>query len=216
MRTHGIVLCFIAVLVFLPAVSPGQSVSEYWYFNDGPHGTWQWGDSDSQLGSFWEWMDPLAITIADTVCAVADVLQPPQEYYAATQIIASKTYWCHFWSIIYLSNNYPDHNNPVHAALGYGTPGNPASFIQISPTVTVNVTNFTMVCGLPYTFDFGVPPSFTLTNQSLIIKIWTTVPPGDLHVFWDADCCQSALYADCTVPVEEESWGRIKQLYGED
>jgi hypothetical protein len=79
--------------------------------------------------------------------------------------------------------------------------------------VTVNVTNFTMVCGMPYTFDFGVPASLTLTNQSLIIKIWTTVPPGDVHIFWDADCCPSALYADCTVPVEEKTWGQVKQLY---
>jgi hypothetical protein len=215
MRASGIVVCVVAALLVLPGVGQSRPATAVWYFNDGPHSTWQWADSDPQLGVFWEWMSPTAIAPADTVCGAADVLQPPQEYYAAAAVQASDIYWCHFWAVIYLSNNYADHNNPVYAALGYGTPGNAASFVQVSATATVNVTNFTMGCGVPYTFDFAVPPSFTLTNQSLIIKIWTTIPPGDVHVYWDSVCCPSALYADCTVPAEGDSWGRIKHLYSE-
>ncbi len=215
MKASRIVVCLVAAVVLMATVSLSRPPTAVWYFNDGPHGTWQWADSDPQLGQFWEWMDPLAIAPEDTVCASADVLQPPQEYYATTQVIASDVYWCHFWAVIYLSNNYPNHSNPVHAALGYGTPGNAASFVQVGATVTVNVTNFTVGCGMPYTFNFGVPPSFAVNNQSLIVKFWTTVPPGDVHVYWDSPCCPSALYADCTVPADQDSWGKIKALYSD-
>jgi hypothetical protein len=190
----------------------GQVHTHIWYFNDGPGTSYTWGDIDPQLGPFWEWMGPGYIAPWDTVCAVADLLNPPQEYYAASQVEASALYAGNFWAKIYLSNNYAGHNNPVHAALGYGTPGNPSTFIQVAPTVTVNVTNLTFTCGQEYTFNFGGPWYINLTNQAVIIKIWTTIPPGDVHIFWDYECCPSALYLDTSVPVEEDSWGGIKKL----
>jgi len=216
MKASGIVVClFLSALLLLPGAGQSLPPTVTWYFNDGPHSTWQWADNNPQLGQFWEWMYPTAIAPEDTVCAAADVLQPPQEYYATTQLYAHDTFWCQFWAVIYLSNNYPNHNNPVHAALGYGTPGPAGVFIPVSPTVTVNVTNFSPGCGMPYTFNFGVPSSFTVNNQSLIVKFWTTIPPGDVHVYWDSPCCPSALYADCTVPAEGDTWGKIKELYSD-
>ena len=214
MRVTGIVVFLVAVILCLPVVGMSQIISNTWYFNDGPGTTYWWGDADPQLGAFWEWMGPNYLAPDDTVCAYADVLQPPQEYYAASQVEASTMYAGNYWAEIYLSNNYSDHNNPVYAAIGYGTPGNPSSFVQVGPTVTANVINFTIGCGLQYTFDFGLQ-YITLTNQAIIIKIWTTVPPGDVHVYWDAHCCPSALFLDSSVPVKGESWGAIKQLFGE-
>lgn len=214
MRYKAIALCVVAVLLVVPAVCSGQIVTQKWFFNDGPCPSYQWGDSDPILGGpYWEWMDSLAIGPADSLCGIADVLNPPQEFYATSQVASNETWWCHFWAEIYLSNNYANHNNPVHAALGYGTPGNTASFVQVAPTVTVNVTNLTPGCGIPYIFDFAIPASFTLVNQALMVKIWIDVPPGDVHIYWDSPCCPSALYADCTVPVEEKTWGTIKELY---
>lgn len=213
MKRLGITLCFLALLLPTTVMSADQVVTQVWYINNGPGTLYQWGDSDPQLGAFWEWMNSMAIAPCDTLCAVADVLQPPQEYYATCTVQYSCTFWCHFWAELYLSNNYPDHNNPVYAALGVGTPGNAGSFVQVSTTVTVNVTNLTPTCGIPYIFDFGIVPSFTLSNQALMLKIWTTVPPGDVHIYWDSECCPSALYSDCTLPVEETTWGSIKNLY---
>ena len=215
MRITVIVICLVAVILCLPAVGMSQIITDTWYFNDGPGTAYWWGDSDPQLGAFWEWMGPGAIAPGDTVCGMGDVLMPPQEYYATSLVEASMTYAGNFWAKIYLSNNYAAHNNPVHAAIGYGTPGTPASFVQVGPTVTVNVTNFTVGCGMSYTFNFGGPLYVTLTNQSIIIKIWTTVPPGDVHIYWDAECCPSALYLDSTVGTENESWGVIKQLHND-
>jgi hypothetical protein len=213
MRVTGIVLCLVAVLLCLPAAGSGQIITNTWYFNDGPGTVYQWGDADPQLGPYWEWMGPGYLLPDETSCAYADVLQPPQEYYAASQVEASNTYAGNFWAEIYLSNNYAQRNNPVHAAIGYGTPGNPASFVQVGPTVTQNVTNLSVGCGQMYTFNFGGPLYINLANQSVIIKIWTTIPPGDVHIYWDAQCCPSALYLDSTVPVEAESWGAIKQVF---
>lgn len=215
MKASGIVVCFLVALLLPPTL--GESVPSHtvFYFNDGPHSTWQWGDNDPQLGQFWEWMSPSITPPSDSLCAAADVLQPPQEYYATTQVFAHDVFWCHFQAVLYLSNNYPDHNNPVHAAMGYGTPGNAASFVQVSATVTVNVTNYTMGCGMPYVFDFALVPSFSVNNQSVMVKFWTTVAPGDVHVYWNGECCPSALYADCTVPADQDTWGKIKELYSE-
>lgn len=215
MRVTGTVICLVALILCLPVVGNGQIISNTWYFNDGPGTVYWWGDTDPQLGPFWEWMGPGYIAPGDTACAYADVLMPPQEYYAASQVEASMTYVGNYWAKIYLSNNYLDHNNPVYAAIGYGTPGNPSSFVQVGPTVTVNVINLTVGCGLPYVFDFGGPHSINLTNQAILIKIWTTVPPGDVHIYWDSECCPSALYLGSEVSVETETWGAIKQLYNE-
>jgi hypothetical protein len=208
------VVCLLAALLLLPAAGMCQTISNVWYFNDGPGTSYWWGDSDPQLGPFWEWMGPGYIAPGDTACGIADLLNPPQEYYAASQVEASHTYAGNFWAEIYFSNNYPNHNNPAHAAIGYGTPGIPGSFVQVGPTVTANVTNLTVGCGQMYTFNFGIQ-YITLTNQAVIIKIWTSVPPGDVHIYWDAECCPSALYLDSTVAVESESWGAIKQLFVE-
>ena len=213
MRVTGTVLCLLMVLLCLPVVGTAQIISNVWYINDGPGTVYAWGDSDPQLGAFWEWMGPGYITTGDTVCAYADVLQPPQEYWAASQVEASMNYVGNFWAEIYLSNNYADHNNPVYAAIGYGTPGNPGSFVQVGPTVTANVTDFTVGCGALYLFDFGGPHVIGLTNQAVLFKIWTDVPPGDVHVYWNGECCPSALYLGSTNAVESESWGAIKQMY---
>ncbi|MBU8923121.1 MAG: hypothetical protein KOO63_14980 [Bacteroidales bacterium] len=212
MRIIGTILCLAVVLTCLPTAGPAQTITHSWFINDGAGTVYWWGDSDPQLGAYWEWMGPGYIETGDTVCAQADVLQPVQEYYAASQVEASMTYAGNFWAVLYLSNNYENHNNPVYAAVGYGTPGNPASFTQVTPTVTGNVTNLTMGCGMPYNFNFGGPHFINLTNQSVIIKIWTDVAPGDVHIYWDADCCPSALYLDNTVGVEPSSWGVIKRL----
>lgn len=218
MNASKVAVCLILASLIFPFAGNAQlAVPEHnvFYFNDGPHSTWQWADNNPQLGQFWEWMYPTAIEPSDTVCASADVLQPQQEYYATSEVYAGGTFWCHFQVVLYLSNNYPDHSNPVHAAVGYGTPGNPAFFVQVSSTVTMFVTNYDVGCGIPYLFDFGMMPSFTVNNQSLIVKFWTTVPPGDVHVYWDSTCCPSALYADCAVPAEGSTWGKIKNLYAD-
>ncbi len=215
MRIFGTILCLAVALTFLPTAGPAQTITNAWFINDGPGTVYWWGDADPQLGAYWEWMGPGYITAGDTVCAQADVLQPVQEYYATSLVEASMTYAGNFWAVLYLSNNYENHNNPVYAAVGYGTPGNVASFVQVTPTVTVNVTNMTVGCGMAYNFDFGGPHFVNLTNQSIIIKIWTDVPPGDVHIFWDAECCPSALYLDSTVGVESASWGVIKRLDSE-
>ena len=81
--------------------------------------------------------------------------------------------------------------------------------------MTANVTNLTIGCGAEYTFDFGGPHIINVLNQSVLIKIWTTIEPGDVHIYWDAECCPSALYLGTSVGVETESWGTIKQLYEE-
>lgn len=213
MRATGIILCLIAVVLCFPAAGNCQFASYTWYFNDGPGTLYNWGDSDPQLGAFWEWMGPGYLTPGDTVCTYTDVLQSPQEFYGASQVEENTTYSGDFWAEIYLSNNYPDHSNPVNAAIGYGTPGNPSSFVQVGPTVTGTVTNMTVDCGQKYTFDFGGPHYITLSNQSVIIKIWTTVEPGDVHIYWDGECCPSALFLDHTVDADKESWGGIKHLY---
>ncbi len=213
MRVTGIVLCIVAVILCLPVVGNAQIIANVWYFNDGPGTLYQWGDSDPQLGVFWEWMGPGYNTSGDTVCAYGDVLQPPQEFWAASQVEASMNYVGNFWAQIYLSNNYAGHNNPVYAAVGYGTPGNPASFVQVGPTMTANVTNLTVGCGALYYFNFGGPHQINLTNQSVLLKIWTDVPSGDVHVYWDGDCCPSALYLGSTNATETESWGAIKQMF---
>lgn len=215
MRVTGIVLCLVMAVLCLPSAGTAQIVSNVWYFNDGPGTVYWWGDADPQLGAFWEWMGPGYIEPGDTACAYGDVLQPPQEFWAASQVEASMNYVGNFWAKIYLSNNYVDHNNPIYAAIGYGTPGNPGSFVQVGPTVMANVTNLTIDCGTEYMFDFGGPWHISLTNQSVLIKIWTTVPPGDVHIYWDSECCPSALYLGSTIGVETGSWGAIKKLLEE-
>lgn len=214
MRSTVTVLCLVVLMLCLPVA--GNSIIMGWYFNDGPGTVYWWGDSDPQLGAFWEWMGPQYYPAAtgDTTCAYADILQPPQEYYAVSQVEANATYAGNYWAVIFLSNNYPDHNNPVYAAIGYGTPGNPSSFVQVGPTSMASVTNFTIGCGFNYIFNFGLQ-YITLTNQAVIIKIWTNIPPGDVHIYWDAECCPSGLFLDSSVGVESESWGAIKQLFNE-
>ena len=62
-------------------------------------------------------------------------------------------------------------------------------------------------------FDFGTPALLALINNAIIVEITYTGQAGDTHIYWDGQCCPSALYADCTVPVEERTWGNVKQLY---
>ena len=215
MRIAGMVIFMAALILFLPVAGVAQIITETWYFNDGEGTDYRWGDADPELGQFWERMGKRYVPPEDTACAYGDILTPPQEYYAVSEIEAGVSYFGYFSAEIFLSNNYPGHENPVYAAIGYGTPGNAASFIQVGPAVSVNVTNMTIGCGEPYSFIFGGPYEIFLENQALMIKIWTTVPPGDVHIYWYGQCCPSALHYDSEVSVEEETWGTIKRMYNE-
>ncbi len=200
--------------LFLLAI-PSLSAAQVWYFNDGPSATGYWWSDDS-IGPFWEWMGQDAIAPGDTVCTYTDMMSDSyyQPYWASTQVYEEGDPTTHFWAEIYFDNMYLGYQEAVTVTLGKGTPGNPASFVPLTAPVTGTISSSGNIsCGFPYTFDFGMV-TFALNGEALILKIEEpTDTGGRVHIFWDGECCPSALYANPTVPGEEASWSHLKALY---
>ncbi len=196
-------------LLAIPTLSMGQSYE--WYINDG-QGTVYWWE-DITIGVDWEWMAPDAIEPGDVECTTAD-LPSGGSYYAATQPTDWDCTECEFYAIVYFDNNWPDFVEVVTATLGIGDAGLPGTFSPIAPPATANVaTSGNIDCGVAVQFDFGLSPDCLLVNNSLILRISYVDLGGNTHVFWDGECCPSALYANCDTPVENETWGAIKTIF---
>ena len=206
------ILLAMCILAAFCATAPAQTHT--WYINDGPNGTYWW--EDTGIGPFWEWMTATAIEEGDTLCGIADVPDGvwATAYYAATLIHTADYSDCRFWAVLYLENSYTGQGEPVYATLGVANPMT-MTFTPVVGPVAQTVTNTgPLDCGQPYTFDFGFVSPLVLTNASLALEIthinlYDSLP----HIFWDSECCPSALYAECPSPVEEESWSVIKALY---
>ena len=200
-----------AALTILPALACGQAFS--WYIDDGPDGLYTW--TDTTLAPFWEWMGPAAF--ADTVCTWTDLPVQPEvmAYWACTDPQNYDYSGYGFWADLYLSNNYPDHSNPVTVTLGTGICGQEGSFAVVAGPITLSLVDFDpeLDCGFLYRFDFGVIQSLVLTGESLIIKIEYTGENFDGHVFWDADCCPSALHCEEGTAVRAATFSAVKALY---
>lgn len=200
----------LAVIVCFAATTAAADV---WYFNDGTSTSGYWW-ADDTIAPFWEWMSPDAIAPGDTTCTYVDIPND-QAYYACSGPIDDIWMSCSAWAEIWLANNSADGVNPVSAELGIAACGNAPSFTSLAGPVTVNVTNqMGPPCGgQKYTFDFGQVGMIAPNGTSLVVKITYSGVPYDTHIYWDGDCCPSALYVECVSPVEEGSWGTIKGLY---
>ncbi len=205
-------LLALTLLLALPALASAQAIS--WFINDGPDtGGFAW--SDVAIGPAWEAAAPDAIEPGDLVCRAADLPWAPDIYWACTAPLALSFTHYSFWADLYLSNNFADHSNPVTATLGTGTCGLAQSFVAIAGPITLDLVDFDpeLDCGLLYHFDFGVVPDFALSGQSLILKIEYAGAEGDGHIFWDGECCPSALACEPGTPAAETSFGLVKSLY---
>jgi hypothetical protein len=202
-----------ALLIALSVPAAAQDFT--WFINDGPDGAYAW--TDLGLGTFWEAMAADAIEPGDVDCRVADLPLPPEvtAYWACTAPLSFDFANYGFWADLYLSNNYEAHSNPVFATLGRGTCGQEQSFTAIAGPVQVDLTYFDpeMDCGLAYRFDFGVIGSLALTNESLILKIEYAGQPNDGHIYWDGECCPSALACEEGTAAATASFSLVKALY---
>ncbi len=209
--------CVLAVILIAPfLVMPMTASADVWYFNDGASASGYWW-ADDTIGPFWEWMSPDAIEPGDTTCTWTDlpVQGEVNAYYACSGPVFATFMDCDAWADIYLANNWPDGSNPTTATLGVGTCGDPQSFVAIATPVTVTVTNQMgpPYCGQKYTFNFGQIDFLDPAGQSLIVMITYTGVDYDGHIYWDGECCPSALNIECMTPSDEASWGTIKGLY---
>jgi len=210
------VLVFSLFAAFLSLLAaPSISVAQTWYFNDGMSTNGYWWSDDS-IGPFWEWMGPDAIEPGDVDCTYTDMMTDDyyQPFWASTQIYEQEDTATHFWAEIDFDNNHPGFQELVTVTLGKGLPGNPASFIPLAAPVNGTIsTSGIFDCGTKYIFDFGMV-SFALNGEALILKIEELNDSGgNTHIFWDGECCPSALYASGAVPDDETSWGGLKALY---
>lgn len=216
MRLCVIVALAAAVIALGSTVSFAQTHTDVWEINDGPDATYWW--EDLSIGSFWEWMYAGAIEAYEDTCAVSDLPSPylpTQALYAVSPPEIRDYSGCDFWAELYLDNNWAGFSEPVTVTLGTGTAGIPGSFVAVAAPVTVFVTTSGNInCGVPYTFNFGTVANCVLNNTSLILEITNNDTGGNTHIYWDAQCCPSALYAFCPGSgIEAESWGAIKGLY---
>ncbi len=198
-----------AAMLLTPALVVGQEFS--WYIDNGPDGDYIW--TDTTMAPFWEWMG--APSFAPT-CAYTDMPNEPIFYWACSDPIYFDYSGYDFWANLYLGNNWPDHSNPVHVTLGYGVCGDPQSFVAIGPAVTVSVVDYDPTgadCGFLYRFDFGVLGMLILNGESLILKIGYSGEAYDTHIYWDSECCPSALHAEEGTGVDESTWSSVKALY---
>jgi hypothetical protein len=183
-----------------------QDVS--WFIDDGPDaGGYRW--SDVSMGPLWEHMH--AAALEDDACSLADLPYPPptNEYFACTPLLTVDYGGYAFWAELWLANNYPDHSNPVTVELRRGAPMAPGELLA---SANVSVTNY--LTPAKYTFAFGGFDMLILANQSLVLRIVYTGEAGDAHVYWDSFDCPSALHGELvSVPLELESWGRIKATF---
>lgn len=193
----------------MPAIS--QEYSHVWYVNDGPDVTYRW--EDTSMGSFWERMYPTAIEEGDIICATADIPDGTwaQAYYAATYSEISTYSNCHFWAVLFLNNVYAA-NEPVHVSLGTANPAT-MTFTSLVGPVSQTVTNQGPLCQ-PYTFDFGIVPPISLDGESLALEITqSNLEGGYPQIVWESECCPTGLYAECSSPVRDGTWGAVKALY---
>ncbi len=202
------------ILLFtIPTIAFGQGMA--WYFNDGPSTSgYLW--SDSTIGPFWEWMSPDAIGVDDINCTYTDMMtgQYYQPFWATTIQYDNEHWTSVFWAEIFFENSYPGFPETVTVTLGRGIPGMVSSFIPLSAPVSVIVSaSGIMQCGTKYTFMFG-GLDITLNNEALILKIDQQVDTGGTtHIFWDSECCPSALFGGSVIPTTNSSWGTVKALY---
>ncbi len=201
-----------ALTLLIPAASLAQEAS--WFFNDGPDGLYMW--EDTAIGPFWEYMGPDLLG-PQTECSWTDLLtgQYYQPYYACSEEMNTVFVDKHFWAEIYLDDSWNLPSGPVSATLGTGVCGQEGSFAAVAGPVWVNpIYSGTWDCGLMYTFDFGVLAELIVANASLIVKIdHPTDDGGTTHIFWDSECCPSALHMAPGTAVRGESWSSVKGLY---
>jgi len=201
------------LLLTIPTIAFGQGVA--WYFNDGPSAGGYWW-SDDTIGPFWEWMSPDAIGIDDIDCTYTDMMtdQYYQPFWTTTELYESEQWTGVFWAEIFFENSYNGFMENVTVTLGKGIPGIAASFTPLAPPVSVNVSATGMMwCGTKHVFMFG-SLAIALNNEALILKIEQQVDTGGTtHIFWDSECCASALFGDSVIPTTNSSWGTVKTLY---
>lgn len=205
----------LAALIVAVMALPAAAQDFTWTINDGPDGTYAW--TDTGIGPFWEAMATDAIAPGDLDCRIADLPLPPEvaAYWACTAPQSFDFSNYSFWADLYLSNNYEDHSNLVFATLGTGACGDDQGFTAIAGPVQVTLTYFDpeLDCGLVHRFDFGVIASLPLAGQSLVLKIEYAGLAGDGHIFWDGECCPSALGCEEGTAAAPASFGLVKSLY---
>jgi hypothetical protein len=205
------VLVAVAALVLAVGPLPARSSTMVMEFNDGPESSTQIKWSEYAY-NFWEEMFQNAAD--QPACSICD-LDPSQDYYAYSPIMTNTYTDCAFWAEIYFANNWLGSQNVIYVTLGVGLPGNAASFVPFTAPVSQVVTNQMEppYCGMLYVFNFGMIPEVLLNQESLIVRIHYTGAYGDGHIYWDSECCPSALYIDCPSPVESGTWSTIKAMY---
>lgn len=212
-RVREVVMVLILLLA-IPMLAAAQDTA--WYINDGPDANYLW--EDLSLGSFWEWMAEDAIEPGDLVCTYTDLLTGDffQPYYATTAPMSVSYVERHFWAELYLDNGWTGFFESVTVTLGTGMAGNAASFTAVSAPITVTGITDTgsWECGQLVLFDFNILPLVTLNDSSLILKIEHPTDTGGVtHIFWDGECCPSALYVSGDTPATDRSWSGVKKSY---
>ncbi len=199
-----------AALILIPGLAMGQAFS--WYVDDGPDvGGYIW--SDTAYGPFWEWMGAAAF---GPDCVWTDLPDAPTYYWACSDPQFFDYSGYEFWADIYLGNNWPDHSNPVTVTLGTGVCGDAQTFVAFGQPVTVNVVDYDATgenCGFLYRFDFGIIGDLILNGESLIMRIGYTGEAFDTHIYWDSDCCPTALHCEEGTAADENTWSAVKALY---
>lgn len=211
MKTRAVVCLALTLLMGTASLAGAQAFT--WYIDDGPDGTYIW--TDTGIGPFWEPMG--AAAFEDTICTFTDlpVATEVPAYYACSPAESFDYSGYGFWADLYLSNNFADHSNPATVTLGTGICGDELSFTAVATPVTLNVVDFDpeLDCGVAYRFDFGVIQTLVLDGESLVLKIEYSGIDYDAHIFWDAECCPSALACEEGTATEATHFGSVKTLY---
>ena len=206
----------LACVLLIALAGPAAAQDFTWFINDGPDGSYLW--TDTGIGPFWEAMAVDAIEPGDVICTYTDlpvVGDGVLAYYACTAPQTHDFSNYSFWADLYLSNNYVDHSNPVTVTLGTGTCGQEPSFVAVGNPVTLDLVDFDpeLDCGVAYHFDFGVVATLPLNGESLILKIEYAGIAYDGHIFWDSECCPSALGCEEGTAALPTSFSLVKSLY---
>ncbi len=199
-----------AALILIPALAMGQAFS--WFIDDGVDvGGLAW--SDAAYGPYWEWMGTASFA---PTCVWADLPNEPAYYWACSDPQSFDYSGYAFWADLYLANNWPGHINPVTVTLGRGLCGDPQTFVTIGQPVGLAVLEYDDTgqdCGFLYRFDFGIFTDLVLNGESLILRIGYTGDPYDAHIYWDSECCPSALHCEAGTAVDTSNWSAVKALY---